>query len=444
MTTPITYNNCLALMYSMRRFGIKLGLDLIAGILKELKDPQNGYKTIHIAGTNGKGSIASGLASILECAGYKTGLYTSPHLIKFNERISVNKTNIADEQVVQAYEEVKNSCHADREPTFFEFSTAMAFYEFGLQKVDAAVIETGMGGRLDATNVITPQLSVISNISVEHKTYLGDTIAKIAYEKGGIIKKSIPVITGAKQKSALLVFEKLAKQKNASLYIYGKDFSVRRDKKRGTFKYFGIYNQVFEDMKTNLIGNYQIDNAALAIAACEILNQKNIFKISPEHIKEGLEKNIWEGRLEKISLNNPTYKNFNIEIILDGAHNLAAAKNLARFLKENNHKRVTTIIGILDDKPYKAILKSLISASDKAIFAMPEIERAIKPNILLKEAQKIAEKKQKFLTIPSIKKALEYALKNAEKNEIICISGSLYVVGEAKAAIKNIKIDYRF
>ncbi len=444
MTTSITYNNCLSLMYSMRRFGIKLGLDLIAGILKELKNPQNKYKTIHIAGTNGKGSIASGLASILECAGYKTGLYTSPHLIKFNERISVNKTNIADEQVVQAYEEVKNSCHADREPTFFEFSTAMAFYEFGLQKVDAAVIETGMGGRLDATNVITPQLSVISNISVEHKTYLGDTIAKIAYEKGGIIKKSIPVITGAKQKSALLVFEKLAKQKNASLYIYGKDFSVRRDKKRGTFKYFGIYNQVFEDMKTNLIGNYQIDNAALAIAACEILNQKNIFKISPEHIKEGLEKNIWEGRLEKISLNNPTYKNFNIEIILDGAHNLAAAKNLARFLKENNHKRVTTIIGILDDKPYKAILKSLISASDKAIFAMPEIERAIKPNILLKEAQKIAEKKQKFLTIPSIKKALEYALKNAEKNEIICISGSLYVVGEAKAAIKNIKIDYRF
>ncbi|MBW1615950.1 MAG: bifunctional folylpolyglutamate synthase/dihydrofolate synthase [Deltaproteobacteria bacterium] len=433
-------------MYSMRRFGIKLGLDLIAGILKELKNPQNKYKTIHIAGTNGKGSIASGLASILECAGYKTGLYTSPHLIKFNERISVNKIDITDDHVVKAYEAVKNSCqHADREPTFFEFSTAMAFYEFGLQKVNAAVIETGMGGRLDATNLISPQLSVISNISVEHRTYLGNTIAKIAYEKGGIIKENTPVITGAKQKNALLTFEKLAKQKNAPLYIYGKDFSVKRDRKKGTFKYYGIYNQVFEDMRTNLIGNYQIDNAALVIAACEILNKKNIFEISPEHIKEGLEKHTWAGRLERVFIKkNEESKSPEVEIILDGAHNLAAAKNLACFLKENNHKKITTIIGILDDKPYKAILKALVSASDKALFAMPEIERAIKPDILLKEAEKIARPQQELSAFPSIKEALNYALKTSRKNEIICISGSLYTIGEAKAAIKNFKIDYRF
>ena len=157
MNPSITYDKCLALMYSMKRFGIQPGLDLISAILKELKEPQNRYKTIHIAGTNGKGSIASGLSSIFKYAGYKIGLYTSPHLIKFNERISVNRTDISDENVVKAYEAVKHSCHTDREPTLFEFSTAMAFYEFALQKVDAAIIETGMGGRLDATNVITPQ-----------------------------------------------------------------------------------------------------------------------------------------------------------------------------------------------------------------------------------------------------------------------------------------------
>jgi len=443
MDTTISYNKCLALMYSMRRFGIKLGLDLIAGILKKLGEPQNQYKTIHIAGTNGKGSIASGLSSILKCAGYKTGLYTSPHLIKFNERISVDKIDISDENVVKAYEAVKRSCNADREPTFFEFSTAMAFYEFKLQKVDAAIIETGMGGRLDATNIISPQLSIISNISIEHKMYLGSTIEKIAYEKGGIIKEKTPVITGAKQKKALLVLEKIAKEKNAPLHIYGKDFSIRRNKKKIAFKYFGIENSVLENMKTSLIGNHQIDNAALVIAACELLNKKNIFKISSDHIREGLEKNRWKGRIERI-FSDGNINEDNIEIILDGVHNLAAAKNLANFLKENNQKKITMIIGILDDKPYKSILKSLISVCSKVIFTMPKIERAINSALLLKEAKKIVEQKKEVMAIPSIKEALKYAIKTANKDELICISGSLYTVGEAKAEIKNLKIGYRF
>lgn len=449
MNTTSDYDKCLELMYSMRRFGIKLGLDLTSGILKELGNPQNRYKTIHIAGTNGKGSIASGLASILECAGYKTGLYTSPHLIKFNERISVNKTDISDENVVKAYRAVQRSCHASREPTFFEFSTAMAFYEFGLQNVDAAVIETGMGGRLDATNVITPQLSVISNISVEHKTYLGGTITEIASEKGGIIKDNTPVITGAKQKSALSVFEKLSKEKNAPLYIYGKNFFIRRDKKKGTFSYSGIDKGILKNMKTGLIGNYQTDNAALVVAACELLTKRNIFYISEEHIRKGLEKNRWEGRLERVTVDEKIYADMKlrsnkVEIILDGAHNLAASKNLAGFLKENNDKKITMIIGILDDKPYKSILKALIPVCEKVIFVMPKIERAIKPELLLKEVKKIAEPKLESVTIPSIEEALKYAVKTAGKDELICISGSLYVVGEAKAAMKNLKIGYRF
>ncbi|MBW1940778.1 MAG: bifunctional folylpolyglutamate synthase/dihydrofolate synthase, partial [Deltaproteobacteria bacterium] len=183
-------------MYGLRRFGIKLGLETIGKILETLGNPHKSFKCIHVAGTNGKGSIASALASILHASGYKTGLYTSPHLVRFNERICINNEPVSDEDVINSYEKVKKVQEkADRGLTFFEYTTAMAFYEFGRQKVDWAVIETGMGGRLDATNIIEPSISIISNLSIEHTTYLGNTIAQIAEEKGGIIKENTPVVT---------------------------------------------------------------------------------------------------------------------------------------------------------------------------------------------------------------------------------------------------------
>ncbi len=353
----MTYDGCLKEMYALKRFGIKLGLDLIGSVLAMLGNPHKNYKCIHIAGTNGKGSIASAIATILACSGYKTGLYTSPHLVKFNERIAIDNSHISDENTVSAYKAVKKACKADREPTFFEFATAMALYEFGRQNVDWAVIETGMGGRLDATNIITPVLSVISNISIEHKAYLGDSIAEIAGEKGGIIKEKTPVIVGAKQKSALSVLKKIAGEKEAPFYLYGKDFCIRKDK-TGAFTYFGIDN-VWRDMKTSLIGSYQSDNAAITLGVCEILNKKD-GDISVENIREGLVKNRWQGRLEIVS-HFPT-------VILDGAHNLAAMKNLARFLATSDYtkkKKITLVIGILDDKPYSAMLKALLPLCDR-------------------------------------------------------------------------------
>ncbi len=187
-------------MYSLRRFGIKLGLSTIKSILHNLDNPQDTYKCIHVAGTNGKGSIAYALSSILRTSGYKVGLYTSPHLVKFNERICINNKPVSDKNIVESYKAVNKVIQSDLEATFFELTTAMALYEFNRQKVDWAVIETGMGGRLDATNIIKPVISIISNISVEHQRYLGSTIGQIASEKGGIIKKAVPVITGVKQK----------------------------------------------------------------------------------------------------------------------------------------------------------------------------------------------------------------------------------------------------
>ena len=185
MQTDDGYKNCLQTMYGLRRFGIKLGLGTIRQILNGLENPQRQFYSIHVAGTNGKGSVAATLASILTSAGYKTGLYTSPHLVRFNERITIDNKHISDQHVVDAYHAVKQVHHGDREPTFFEFTTAMALFEFGRQKVDWAVIETGMGGRLDATNIIHPKLSIITNISVEHREYLGNTVRDIAGEKVG-------------------------------------------------------------------------------------------------------------------------------------------------------------------------------------------------------------------------------------------------------------------
>lgn len=424
MTLKDPYNDCLKTIYSLRRFGIKLGLSTIKNILQGLGDPQDNFGYIHVAGTNGKGSIASALATILQLSGYNTGLYTSPHLVSFNERICINNRPISDENVVESYKAVKSIHHGTREPTFFEFATAMALYEFGRQNVDWAVIETGMGGRLDATNIIKPALSIITNISLEHKDYLGNTITEIAREKGGIIKKGVPVITGVKQKNAISVLKTIAKKQSAKLYRFGDTFRVRRDK-NGTFNYFGIEN-VWRNMHSGLIGSHQVDNAALVLAACEVLN-KNNFNITLQNIKDGLEKNRWPGRLEIVS-SSPL-------ILLDGAHNFIAARNLARYLSENiSDRNVTLIVGILDDKPYSAMLKSLVPLCNRVILTSPKIDRALAPEKLYTTVKEIITD---IHIIPDVDKAITYAIETATTNDVICIAGSLYVVGEAKEAFEK-------
>jgi dihydrofolate synthase/folylpolyglutamate synthase len=410
-------------MYGLRRFGIILGLETIRNILKELGNPQDRFKCIHVAGTNGKGSIASALATILQAAGYKTGLYTSPHLVKFNERICINREPISNDAVVTAYEAVKSVHYGDREPTFFEFSTAMAFYEFSRQNVDWAVIETGMGGRMDATNIIRPEVSIISNISLEHQSYLGDTLGKIAAEKGGIIKKGIPVVTAATQDAVISVFREIAEKQAAPFYRLGDEFQAKRTPD-GAFTYQGIEN-TWPDMRTGLSGSYQVDNASLVLAACEII--RNGTNLSLAHIREGLAQNVWAGRLEVVS-KSPF-------VLLDGAHNLAAAENLAAFLSASlTGRKITLVAGILDDKPYDAMLKAMLPVCSRAIFTAPEIDRALPPERLESVAKDII---QDITIIPNVGKAVNYAMKSASSDEVICIAGSLYVVGEAKTELKN-------
>jgi dihydrofolate synthase/folylpolyglutamate synthase len=420
--TQTHYQKCLEEMYSLHRFGIKLGLDVITRILINLGNPQNRFACIHIAGTNGKGSIASGLAHILHASGFSVGIYTSPHLIKFNERIQVNHVQISDKEIVEAYQSVKSACFTEREPTFFEYTTAMALHHFAKANVDWAVIETGMGGRLDATNLLNPEISIISNISLEHRSYLGHTIADISREKAGIIKPNTPVITGVTQKSAIAVMENTAAEMNAPLYRLGKDFRVRRFG-RGEFSYSGMDHH-WPHLRTGLRGNHQIDNAALVLAACEVLQKKNT-PITLETIRQSLEAYKWPGRLEMLDTSPP--------ILIDGAHNLMSARVLGKYFRDElKDKHITLVIGILDDKPYASILQSLLPHCQRVILTEPKIDRRLSPNKMINMAKALVPDTKIILDVGA---AVRHAVETTDSNDIVCIAGSLYVVGEAKQAL---------
>jgi dihydrofolate synthase/folylpolyglutamate synthase len=424
MVSKNQYQRCLETMYGLRRFGIILGLETISRILDGLDNPHRDYACIHVAGTNGKGSVAATLASILFESGYKVGLYTSPHLVRFNERILINNRQISNNEVVKSYQAVKHVHHGERSPTFFEFATAMALYAFSRHRVEWAVIETGMGGRYDATNVVRPVVSIITNVSLEHRDYLGDTLAKIAGEKAGIIKPATPVITGVRQKQVRTVVQQMTRKKSAPLFMLGKDFKVKRNQ-AGKFSYSGIEN-TWRHLQTPLLGHYQIQNAALALAACELLIRDGA-SISGGNVRQGLANTRWGGRLEIVS-RRPL-------VILDGAHNLVAARNLAKFMSDNlTGRKITIVIGILDDKPYRSMLSSLLPHCSRAIITRARTGRALPP-------QKLYDIATKHLSnvriVPDVAAAARQAVETADPDEVVCIAGSLYVVGEVKEAIEK-------
>lgn len=421
MTSHEEYDRCLDTMYALGRFGIVLGLSTMKGILSKLGNPHKDLACIHVAGTNGKGSVSSTLSHILHQSGYRTGLYTSPHLVSFNERIMIDNEPVTNDEVVDAYHAVAAVNTGERSATFFEISTAMAFYLFRKKKVEYAVIETGMGGRLDATNIITPDLSIITNISLEHKSYLGSTLSDIAFEKAGIIKQGVPVITAADQATVLSVIEKTASANQAPLSIYRRDFKVRRKKQEGCFTYYGL-NETWQDMRVELKGKHQVDNGALALAACEILRQK-ADRISEETVRRGLKATCWPGRLEVLSQSPLT--------MVDGAHNLMSIHKLSDYLEEyHSGKKITLITGVLDDKAYSAMFKRLLPLCTRVILTQAKTERAIDPERLFNVAKDLCPD---VTIINDIPEAILHAEKKTGIHDMICISGSLYVVGEAKA-----------
>lgn len=415
--SSMTYRDTLAHLSSLNKMGIRFGLDPIRSLLERLHYPQNGYPTILIAGTNGKGSVAAMTAAILSAGGYKAGLYTSPDLTDFRERIRINDRMISREEAADCVEQLKEKVTED--VSYFEFLTAMAFLHFHRQHVDIAILEIGMGGRLDATNVVIPLLSVITNISLEHREYLGNTLEKITREKGGIIKEGGTCLTAAVQKPVIETLKTLCLEKGATLHRLGKEFRTRIHQD-GTFSYRGIEHR-YKRLVCPLTGRHQYANAALALGSVELIGHAG-FRIDERAVVEGLRKTRWEGRLELLQ-SAPM-------LLVDGAHNPAGVATLCRALKNDfSYRRLWLIFGVLGDKDYRAMVKRLFPLADGVILTRPDSDRALPLDVLLSV---VREFNKKIQVIEKPGDALKQALSQAGEGDLVCVVGSLYLVGEIK------------
>ncbi len=391
----MNYKNVLKELYGLDTKKWTLGLDRIEALLKKLGNPEKKLRCIHVAGTNGKGSVCAMVSSILGNAGYKIGMYTSPHLKRFNERIRINDELITDKDIVKYYLTVKK--HVDGQ-SFFEITTAMAFLYFAEKEVDFAVLEVGLGGRLDATNVVTPLVSVITNIGLEHTQFLGNTLEKIAFEKGGIIKKNVPVVTAA-EGIALAAIREISNKKNSELIIINKNETI---KNYGNIEF------------NHLNGEFQKQNAAIAIKTIKILKDKNKIKINNKNILNGLKNTKWPGRFQFIGKN----------ILVDSAHNPSGFYILAKELKSINYNKLILIAGFSNDKDIEAISEIIKNKADRTIITKSSNERSLEPIKIKKYFN------ANSIIIKNPKKALEYAKKIKGKNDLILITGSIFLVGE--------------
>jgi dihydrofolate synthase / folylpolyglutamate synthase len=403
----MTYSEAVQFLYNLRLFGAKFGLENTFKLAARAGNPQNQLRFIHVAGTNGKGSTCAMLESIYRAAGLRVGLFTSPHLVSFRERIQVNRELISKNEVirlVEALQPMLKEFHNDHHPTFFEVVTVMALKFFAEQKCDLVIWETGLGGRLDATNIVTPLASVITNIAFDHQQWLGDTLAKIAAEKAGIIKPSVPVITAADEPEALTVIEKTAREKNAPLIKVAQ--ASRLHAAAGT-------------AALPLPGDHQRLNAALALAVVETLQSK--IPANDSAIRTGLETVNWPGRLQLVQTQSGQ------NILLDGAHNVAGAKALLSALGENYPTaRRTLILGVLQDKDWPQICRVLAPLAAR-IFTVPVASERTAGARELAAACRVANPAVKIAACDSLRMALD----QAANDRFVVVTGSLYLVGEA-------------
>jgi len=398
------------------------GLKAITELLSRLENPQNSYKTILITGTNGKGSTAAMIASILCSAGYKVGLYTSPHLVDVRERIVINGKKISLKEFNQTIAYVKDK--KEQPVTYFEFLTAVAFVYFQRQKVDIAVLEVGLGGRLDATNVCKPLVSVITNIALDHTLYLGDTLDSIAREKAGIIKQNGICITAAKQKKVVDVLRGVCLRRRAKLYYLGRDIKIKKQK-NGFLTYQGLYRNI-NNLTIPLQGEHQLSNAALALTAIELC-EKNGFSVDDAAISAGLKNTHWEARLEVLQ-NDPIF-------LLDGAHNPAGISALCRALKKDfSYRRLILIFGSLADKDYRRMLQKIVPLAPIIILTQLKTKRTVSVSDIMETVKKMG---YPAIVTKKVNQAIERAQALAKKQDLICATGSFYLAGEVKQVFRD-------
>ena len=419
MTAFSDLSRATAWVFDLQKYGIKFGLSSTLNLLGRLDLPYEQGRYLHLAGTNGKGSVAAMLSAILTRAGYPVGLFTSPHLVEFQERYRLGDRDIPPSRLLDLINQVRAAVDNAEPPTFFEFATAMAFLYFYQEQASPIILETGMWGRLDATNIVTPLVGVITNISLDHQDFLGETLMAVAQEKAGIIKAGVPLVTYARQKRVLHLFRQRCRELNSPLYIGGVDFQARGGPP-GHFSYRGLHDSMTH-LTLNLKGRHQYTNAALALAVVELLSRGD-FPVTETAIREGLERTRWPGSLEQVPQDPRVW--------LDGAHNPAAARALAQILKQShNHGRIILVLGIMADKDLEAILARLLPLAHTVIFTQPRYFRAAKPEDLARRAQPY---QVKTILEPRVDAAVQQAQNLAGPQDRIVITGSLYTVGEAK------------
>lgn len=419
-----TYSDTIQKIYNLRGGIIDLRLDRMREALALFDHPENAFPSIHIAGTNGKGSTAAMLHSMLARAGYRTALYTSPHLTSFTERIRLEADEIGEGEVVTIADEIWQKTAAANVPlTFFEFNTVMAFIYFARRRAEIAVVEVGLGGRLDATNVITPLVAAITTISKDHEAYLGPDEISIAREKAGIIKPSIPVVIGHVSKQVAELLRTISEENNSPAYLLGEDFSFSL-KNDGIFDYTGI-KQHYPNVELALVGRHQRFNASVALAVVELIRES--FPVSDDAIRAGLRQVRWPGRFE-VMLEHPT-------VILDGAHNPEGVKALVEELtRRRQGGRLRLLFSTMADKEWEIMLRALAEVADEVVFTRVAMERSADPKLL---AQKLAPAIPHRI-IPESGAAVRTLIDEANDDDLIVVAGSLYLLGEVRPVLKDI------
>lgn len=412
--------------------GIQPGLHRMESALDRLNHPERRCKFIHIAGTNGKGSTAAMIASVLQEAGYRTGMFISPSIGDWNDQITVDGKPITEEQFLywaSRLRELIEQMVADGEeaPTSYEFWTLLAICYFALDQCPWFIVwETGLGGRLDSTNVVYPLVSVITEIGLDHKEFLGDSIQQIAREKAGIIKSGIPVVCGSTNPTAVKEIAKIASEKSSRIYIHGTDFqakAVAQSAEGQKIDFADIYRSV-ERLPVSLIGEHQVRNAATALMTLDVLRQKYATVIEDLHLEKGFSSVRWPGRLEKIA-DDPM-------ILLDGAHNEQSVQALSQALSQlYTYNKLTLIVALMKEKEAK-ILEPLFRLADQVIATQ------VTGNPRSKTAEQFSEELTPYLgakalhSFENIESALKYAQENASSNDLILVAGSLYLIAETR------------
>ncbi|MBU4565079.1 MAG: bifunctional folylpolyglutamate synthase/dihydrofolate synthase [Desulfarculus sp.] len=422
------YQKAVAKLYELQKFGIKLGLSSTRNLLKGLGDPHKGLACVHLAGTNGKGSVGAMLEAALMRAGVKVGFYTSPHLERFTERFRIDGKEISQGQVVKLCKQVWQVVDHREPPTYFEFVTAMAFALFRDQGVELAIMETGLGGRLDATNICEPLVTVITNLSREHEDYLGKGLANIAFEKAGIIKPKVPLVHGVTQPVARKVVEDTALAKGAPIHRRGRELNFRRNADES----FNLRGRMWSlpRQTTNLVGRHQPINACLALGAAEVLAEKGL-PVTAGHLAQGLNEVHWPGRLEQW----PTEPG-QATLWLDGAHNPGAAQALLTSLEgmRRGRKPLVMVVGVMADKEVGKLLGLILPAADMVVYSRPVYARAAAPEVLAAAAPPDAPPGE---IEPDLGKAMGRARILAGPQGVVLVTGSLFTVGEARTILSG-------